>query len=94
MYTGEGRGRGVRTFGLLLEEFLAGAGAAGGFGVGHCLYCYFILWGVCGGVGRGEGEVVVGVEQDIVCFSGGEEAKVVWMNDVMIFKVTVKNQAN
>ena len=28
-------GGGDGTFGLLLEEFVAGAGAAGGFGVGH-----------------------------------------------------------
>ena len=57
---GVGRGGGGQgfTFGLLLEEFLAGAGAAGGFG-GHCccggLFCFRGLFGAwwvgCGDVG-------------------------------------------
>ena len=34
----------ILTFGLLLEEFLAGAGAAGGFGVWHCLFVCFFVW--------------------------------------------------
>ena len=34
---------GVHTLGLLLEEFLAGAGAAGGFGVGHCVFFFFVI---------------------------------------------------
>ena len=46
-------GRGSLTFGLLLEEFLAGAGAAGGLGVWHCLYYAILFLG--GFVGTLEG---------------------------------------